>query len=152
MTPSDAGGGPPRSIIGRSLAVGGVASGGVVFGIASNWSGFAEESASVMRALWLVPGLVGLHLGQLLLAGMAWRCLFAGSGPGVQDGRGRRPSPHELARRSPTRRSASAWGKKRRRRVPPKNAPIPVTTKVYPPSSSTLIIQVSLLPGRVITR
>ena len=73
----------PRSIVGWPLAIGAVAGGGIVLGIISSWSGFAIEGASVTGALWIVPGLVGLHLGQLLLAGLAWRCLFAGSGPDV---------------------------------------------------------------------
>ncbi len=83
MARSDAEGGQPRPIIGRSLAIAAVAVGGTALGIASNRTGFAEQSVSVMRALWVVPGLVALHLGQLLLAGVAWRCLFAGSGPGA---------------------------------------------------------------------
>ena len=72
-----------RSAVGPSLAVGGVAAGGAVLAITSSWAGFAEESASVLGALWIVPGLVGLHLGQLFLAGVAWRCLFAVPAPGV---------------------------------------------------------------------
>ena len=35
------------------------------------------------RALWLLPGLAGLHLGQLLLSAIGWRALFAGPRPGV---------------------------------------------------------------------
>ncbi len=83
MARSDAEGGRARPIVGWPLAIGAVAAIGVVLGIASNWAVFIKESADVMRALWVVPGLVGLHLGQLLLSGVAWRCLFAGSGPGV---------------------------------------------------------------------
>ena len=83
MVRFDAEGGSPRSNIGWSLAIGAVASGGVVLGVASSWAGFAEDSARVLQAVWVVPGLVGLHLGQLFLAGLAWRSLFSGSGPGV---------------------------------------------------------------------
>lgn len=54
---------------------------GVVIGVMSNWDGIAEQRDAIGRSAWVLPGLVGLHLGQLLLAGMAWRALFAGSRP-----------------------------------------------------------------------
>ncbi len=83
MAHSDVEDGPSRSTVGWSLAVGAVVGGGIILGVVSSWAGLAEESASVLRALWVIPGLVGLHLGQLFLAGTAWRCLFAGLGSDV---------------------------------------------------------------------
>ncbi len=83
MAYSDVEDDPSRSTVAWSLAIGAVVGGGIILGIMSSWAGLAAEGASVLRALWVVPGLVGLHLGQLFLAGTAWRCLFAGSGPDV---------------------------------------------------------------------
>jgi len=73
----------PRSIANWPLVIGAVVAVGLALGIMSNWTGLAEQRNGIMRALWVLPGLVGLHLGQLLLAGVAWRALFAGSGPEV---------------------------------------------------------------------
>ena len=48
--------------------------------VLSAWNGVTASGTSVgaaiLRALWVMPGLVALHLTQLLLAGIAWRCLF----------------------------------------------------------------------------
>ena len=58
-----------------------MALGGLVLGVASMRYDFARVGSGLVRALWVVPGLVCLHLGQLLLAGAAWRSLFAGPRP-----------------------------------------------------------------------
>ncbi len=73
----------PRHAFGWPTVIGGLAVGGMALGIASNWPGFAAAGLNVTQALWLLPGLVALHLGQLFLAGVAWRTLFVGSRPGV---------------------------------------------------------------------
>jgi len=75
---------PSRHAANWPTAIGALAAGGIVLGLASNWPDLAGVSASVAGALWILPGLVMLHLGQLFLAGIAWRELFAGSGPGVE--------------------------------------------------------------------
>ncbi|WP_428391142.1 lysylphosphatidylglycerol synthase domain-containing protein [Lichenicoccus sp.] len=43
----------------------------------------AVVGANAARVLWVVPGLVALHLSQLLIAGLAWRSLLCGKRPGV---------------------------------------------------------------------
>ena len=43
----------------------------------------AVVGANAARVLWVVPGLVALHLSQLLIAGLGWRMLLRGEGPGV---------------------------------------------------------------------
>ncbi len=70
---------------GRSvgLLIGAVAAIGVIAGIGSSWSGFAAVWGDIVRAAWILPGLVALHLGQLFLAGLSWRVLFTGQAPGV---------------------------------------------------------------------
>ena len=64
----------------------------VVWAVLSTWHGItaggARLGAGIRSTWWILPGLVALHLTQLLLAGIAWRCLFAPSGragriPGV---------------------------------------------------------------------
>ena len=73
----------PRPSLVWPLAIGAVAIGGIALGIASDRTGLAAAGNDVMRALWVLPALVCLHLGQLLLAGMAWRSLFASARPGI---------------------------------------------------------------------
>ncbi len=73
----------PRSALRWPLIVGAVAAAGIVLGAVSNWNGLAEQRDGIVRALWLLPALVALHLGQLLLSGVAWRALFTGPRPGV---------------------------------------------------------------------
>jgi len=80
---SDAGRVLPRSTVRWPVIIGAAVAAGIVLAAASNWSGLAEQRDSILRALWLLPGLVALHLGQLLLAGCAWRALFAGVRPGI---------------------------------------------------------------------
>ena len=77
-----AGPGPARFPV-APLAVGAVAAAGIGLGIASNRAGLLALGAATLQALWLLPGLVCLHLGQLLLSAVAWRALFAGTGPGL---------------------------------------------------------------------
>lgn len=79
----DAEGVRSRYAVGWPLLVGAVAAGGIVLGLSANWHSLAEVWRGFTRAAWLLPGLVGLHLGQLFLAAMGWRTLFAGSGPSV---------------------------------------------------------------------
>lgn len=66
-----------RSIIRWPVILGAIVAVGIVLGALSNWDGIAEQRDGIARAAWVLPGLVALHLGQLLLAGMAWRALFA---------------------------------------------------------------------------
>jgi len=80
---SNAIGALPRHTANWSTLIGTLAIGGMALGIASNWGDFSAAANGVRRALEILPGLVALHLAQLFLAGMAWRDLFAGSGPGV---------------------------------------------------------------------
>lgn len=53
-----------------ALALGGSA----IIGLAA-WSGLAEAARSVAGALWVLPGLLAVHLAQLGLSGVAWRAL-----------------------------------------------------------------------------
>ena len=71
----------PRSTFAWSLAIAAVASGGVILGLTSYRDTFAKAGTGLVQALWILPGLVCLHLVQLLLSGVAWRSLFAGSRP-----------------------------------------------------------------------
>lgn len=73
----------PRSTAGWSLAIGIIAVSGIILGITSDHTGFAAVRSGVLRAIWILPGLVCLHLAQLLLAAVAWRGLFSGSAPGI---------------------------------------------------------------------
>ena len=54
----------------------------VVAAVYSLWG--AVVGANAARVLWVVPGLVALHLSQLLIAGLAWRSLVSGERPGVR--------------------------------------------------------------------
>ncbi len=83
MQGPDAKGTLPRSTAAWSLVIGAVVAGGMVLSATSAWTGFAQTGSDVTRALWLLPVLVWLHLGQLLMAGTAWRGLFGSSGPGI---------------------------------------------------------------------
>jgi len=80
---SDADGALPRATAHWPIAVGALAVIGLAWDIASLWPSFASADSHVAATLWLLPWLVMLHLGQLFLAGMAWRNLFAGAGPDV---------------------------------------------------------------------
>ncbi len=60
-----------------------VAAAGIVAGVASGWTGLARHSVELRRVFWVLPALVLLQLGQLLLAGVAWRGLFSGPRPGT---------------------------------------------------------------------
>ncbi len=73
----------PPSTLAWSLGVAALALGGVFLGAASVRHDFARVGHGLLRALWVVPGLVCLHLGQLLLAGAAWRSLFAAGRPSL---------------------------------------------------------------------
>ena len=59
-----------------TVLLGAVAALGVLLGLASSWTGLAAVGDGVLRAAWLLPGLVALHLGQLFLSGVAWRALL----------------------------------------------------------------------------
>ena len=65
------------------LLVGALVFAGLAAALASNWAGLAGHWNSLLQALWLLPGLVGLHLTQLLLSAFGWRALFSGHGPGI---------------------------------------------------------------------
>ncbi len=80
--PGEAGRALPRPLLRWPVIVGAVAAAGVLLGAVSNWDGLAGQRDGIARAAWLLPGLVALHLGQLLLSGLAWRALFAGPRPG----------------------------------------------------------------------
>lgn len=56
---------------------------GLVIAVASNWAILAGQRHSLQQALWVLPGLVGLHLTQLLLSAIGWRALFEDAGPGI---------------------------------------------------------------------
>ena len=80
MPTSDVAGARSRLTINWPLLLGAVAVVGVA---ASGWGGLARHAVELRRALWVLPGLVLLHLGQLLLSGIAWRGLFTGVRPGT---------------------------------------------------------------------
>lgn len=65
------------------LLVGALVFAGLAAALASNWAGLAGHWNSLLQVLWLLPGLVGLHLTQLLLSALGWRALFSGHGPGI---------------------------------------------------------------------
>lgn len=50
--------------------------------LGAGWTLFSVEGAAatlrseIAQALWLLPALIGLHLGQLLLSALAWRALL----------------------------------------------------------------------------
>ena len=79
MSGSDGGWRP--SALAWSFAIAAVTLGGLLLGGASVRQDAGRVGIGLARALWLVPGLVCLHLGQLLLAGTAWRSLFAAPRP-----------------------------------------------------------------------
>lgn len=54
-----------------------------VLAAALTGSSVAALGGSVLRVLWVLPGLIGLHLSQLLVAALGWRSLFVGQRPGV---------------------------------------------------------------------
>ena len=83
MPTTDIAGARPRLTIDWPLLLGAVAVVGILAGVASSWTGLAAHAVELRRALWVLPGLVLLHLGQLLLSGIAWRGLFAGARPGT---------------------------------------------------------------------
>ncbi len=65
-----------RGIPGVALGVGLVACAVVAIPVIGNWSGVAAVARTAVRAAWLLPCLVALHLFQLLLSGIAWRKLL----------------------------------------------------------------------------
>ena len=69
----------PRFGSAVAAAVGAVAVGGVILGAAADRAELAAAGPGLLRALWILPVLVALHLGQLMLAAIAWRALFGGS-------------------------------------------------------------------------
>ncbi len=81
--PGDAGRALPRAALRWPVIVGAIAAAGVLLGAVSNWDSLAEQRGGIARAVWLLPGLMALHLGQLLLSGLAWRALFTGPRPGA---------------------------------------------------------------------
>ncbi len=81
--PKTAEGALPGPAFAWPLTIAAVALGGVVLGIASYRHDLAKAGIGLAQALWVLPGLVCLHLGQLALAGAAWRSLFAQSRPGI---------------------------------------------------------------------
>ena len=83
MPGSDAGRALPRPSLRWPIVIGAVAAAGILLGAVSNWDGLAEQRNGIARAAWLLPALMALHLGQLLLSGLAWRALFAGPRPGA---------------------------------------------------------------------
>ncbi len=44
--------------------------------VLSAWQTIADAGADTLRALWLLPALIALHVVQLLLSGQAWRVLL----------------------------------------------------------------------------
>lgn len=73
----------PRLTVNWGLLLGAVVVGGIAVGVASGWTGAAHGAIEWRRVVWVLPGLVLLHLTQLLLGGIAWRGLFSGARPGV---------------------------------------------------------------------
>ncbi len=51
--------------------------------VLSTWQAAATVGADTLRALWVVPALMALHLGQLLISAVAWRLLLAAPPAGV---------------------------------------------------------------------
>lgn len=43
------------------------------------WTGIAEAAHRAWGAVWVVPGLMGVHLTQLFLSGLAWRVVAGGA-------------------------------------------------------------------------
>ncbi len=74
----------PHSGSGVSVAIGAVAIGGLILGVAANRTDLAAAGPGLLRALWILPVLVALHLGQLLLAAIAWSALFGGRKPEIR--------------------------------------------------------------------
>ena len=57
---------------------------GVLLGVAAvagltAWTGIAQAAHSALGAAWVLPGLMGVHLTQLFLSGLAWRAVASGS-------------------------------------------------------------------------
>lgn len=73
---------PRPGAAGWSIAITAVAIGGAALATMSAGRSVAGVDGLV-RALWILPGLIGLHLTQLLLAGLGWRTLFTGPRPSV---------------------------------------------------------------------
>ena len=84
VTGQSAGEAAPRLPARWTLGLGAIAALGIVASVAASWQGLGAVGASVLRAAWLLPALVALHLGQLFLAGLCWRVLFADAVPGVR--------------------------------------------------------------------
>ena len=67
---------PARTYSAVSVAVGVLAIGGLILGIVANRADIVAAGPAIRRTLWILPGLVALHLSQLWLAAIAWRALF----------------------------------------------------------------------------
>ncbi len=65
-----------------SVAITALAVGGAALAVVSTGSTLASV-ATVWPALWILPGLIALHLTQLFLAGLGWRSLFGPARPGL---------------------------------------------------------------------
>ena len=65
-----------------SVAITALAVGGAALAVVSTGSSLASVGA-VWPALWILPGLIALHLTQLFLAGLGWRSLFGPARPAV---------------------------------------------------------------------
>lgn len=59
-----------------AAVIGGLAALGVVASLASKTGLLQSVGARIGQAAWLLPALVGLHIGQLWLSGCGWRALF----------------------------------------------------------------------------
>lgn len=56
----------------------------VLFGVAAAvglmaWTSLAEAARGALGAAWVLPGLMGVHLTQLFLSGLAWRAVAEGA-------------------------------------------------------------------------
>ena len=67
---------------GWSIAITALAVGGAALAVISTGSSLTSVWA-VWPALWILPGLIALHLAQLFLAGLGWRSLFGPARPAV---------------------------------------------------------------------
>ena len=65
----------------RSLILVALAAGGSALAFGGARAELGSVFGLVTSVLWVVPGFVCLHLGQLFLAGTAWRALFVGGAP-----------------------------------------------------------------------
>jgi putative membrane protein len=63
----------------RMIAVG--LGGAVAIGLVA-WAGAGAIGEAVLRAGWILPGLVAVHALQLALSGLAWQQASGGGGPG----------------------------------------------------------------------